>query len=228
MSARPGDGALARAAHLRDSTVGRWDPTSPSATQIGRARDPNGDVSERLRRLHEERHPATEGHGARQHRLEKLRITQALCNDLDVTPWQRDRALGVMIDLDLTAFGSQRAIEKVALVTIRHVVDDDRERYLGLHDSEWLATRSPDQLDALYEQFESLTDDPYFETLAEKHGLTVTNLNRLRRVLRDQLDEQDLHGAVYGRNPHRDPNLPSQQLRGDERSESPRDSERER
>lgn len=211
-SQRPGDGALARAAHRRDTTVGRWGPTSPSATQIGRARSPDADVSESLRRLHEERHPATEGHSARQHRLEKLRITHALCNDLDVTPWQRDRALGVMVDLDLTAFGSQRAIEKVALVTIRHVVDDERERYLGLQDQAWLAEQPPERLENLYEQFTSLTDDPHFEALAEKHGLSITSLNRLRRVLRERLDEQGLHGAVYGRNPYRDPNLPSTDL----------------
>jgi len=215
-STRPGDGALARAAHRRDTTVGRWGPTSPSATQIGRARSPEADVSESLRRLHEERHPATEGHSARQHRLEKLRITHALCNDLDVTPWQRDRALGVMVDLELTAFGSQRAIEKVALVTIRHVVDDERERYLGLHDQAWLAEQPPERLEDLYEQFASLTDDPRFEALAEKHGLSITSLNRLRRVLREQLDAQDLHGAVYGRNPYRDPNLPSGDVRPDE------------
>ncbi|GAD52081.1 DNA-directed RNA polymerase epsilon subunit [Halarchaeum acidiphilum MH1-52-1] len=215
-SNRPGDSALARSAHRRDTTVGRWGPTSPSATQIGRARSPDADVSESLRRLHEERHPATEGHGARQHRLEKLRITHALCNDLGVTPWQRDRALGVMVDLDLTAFGSQRAIEKVALVTIRHVVDDERERYLGLQDQAWLADQPPERLENLYEQFTSITDDPHFEALAEKHGLSITNLNRLRRVLRDQLDEQDLHGAVYGRNPYRDPNLPSADVRPDE------------
>ncbi|WP_435098400.1 DNA-directed RNA polymerase subunit epsilon [Halarchaeum sp. P4] len=223
VSTRPGDGALARAAHQRDTTIGRWGPTSPSATQIGRARSPEEDVSENLRRLHDERHPATEGHGARQHRLEKLRITHALCNDLDVTPWQRDRALGVMVDLDLTAFGSQRAIEKVALVTIRHVVDDERERYLGLQDQEWLAGQSPERLEALYEQFTSITDEPHFEELAEKHGLEITNLNRLRRVLREQLDEQDLHGAVYGRNPYRDPNLPSADLRDSEEDVESRD-----
>jgi len=209
VSARPGDGALARAAHLRDSTVGRWDPTSPSATQIGRARDPNGDVSERLRRLHEERHPATEGHGARQHRLEKLRITQALCNDLDVTPWQRDRALGVMIDLDLTAFGSQRAIEKVALVVIQYVVDEERQRQLGLHDDEWLAERSPDELEGLFDRFDSMSDDPMFKLLADAVELDSTSVNRLDRVLRDQIDEQGLHGAALGRSPYRDPALPA-------------------
>lgn len=218
-SARPGDGSLSRASIRRDTTIGQWGPTTPSATQIGRARSPEEDVSESLRRLHDERHPATEGHSRRQHRLEKLRITHAICNHLDVTPWQRDRALGVMVDLELTPFGSQRAVEKVALVTVRHVVDDERERYLGLQDTEWLAEQPPERLEALYEQFTSVTDDPAFEALAEDVGLDITHLNRLRRILREQLDEQDLAGAVYGRNPYRDPNLPSSDLDADEEDE---------
>lgn len=48
-----------------------------------------------------------------------------------------------MVDLDLTSFGSQRAIPKFALVVIRHVVDREREHHLGLHDDEWIAEQSP-------------------------------------------------------------------------------------
>ena len=208
-SQRPGDGTVARADLQRDQTVRRWGPVTPSATQIGRARSPDADLSESVRRLHEERHGAMAGHSERMHRLDKLRITHALCNDLSLTPWQRDRAVGVMADLDLTAFGSQRAIPKVALVTIRHVVDREREHYLGLHDHEWLGGLGPEELEELYDQFRSITDERRFDELLAKHGLDITSLNRLRRVLEEQLDEQELKDAVHGRNPHRDPNLPS-------------------
>ena len=34
-------------------------------------------------------------------------------------------------------------------------------------------------------------------------------MNRLNRVLRDQLDEQGLRDAVLGRHPFEDPNLPN-------------------
>ena len=149
-----------------------------------------------------------EGYSQRAHRLEKLRLTHAFCRSLGLTPWQRDRAIGTMVDLDLTAFGSQRAIPKVALVVIRHVVDREREHHLGLHDDEWIAEQPPDRLAELYDQFHSITDDEQFTVLCEQHDLDVTNLNRLRRTLIDQLDEQDLHEAVYGRNPYRDPSLP--------------------
>jgi hypothetical protein len=209
LSQRPGDSAVARADLQRDETVRRWGLVTPSATRIGRADSPEHDLSESVRRLHEERHPAMEGYSERAHRLEKLRLTHALCSSLGLTPWQRDRAIGTMVNLDLTAFGSQRAIPKVALVVIRHVVDREREHHLGLHDDEWIQDQPPERLSDLYEQFHSITDEEQFTALCEQYDLDVTNLNRLRRTLTEKLDEQGLHDAVYGRNPYRDPSLPS-------------------
>jgi hypothetical protein len=209
LSQRPGDSAVARADLQRDETVRRWGLVTPSATRIGRADSPEHDLSESVRRLHEERHPAMEGYSERAHRLEKLRLTHALCSSLGLTPWQRDRAIGTMVKLDLTVFGSQRAIPKVALVVIRHVIDREREHHLGLHDDEWIQEQPPERLTDLYEQFHSITDEEQFTALCEQYDLDVTNLNRLRRTLTDQLDEQNLNDAVYGRNPYRDPSLPS-------------------
>ncbi|RRJ34203.1 DNA-directed RNA polymerase subunit epsilon [Halocatena pleomorpha] len=208
LSRQPGDGAVSRAARQRDETVRRWGLVSPSATRIGRADDPARDLSENVRRLHEERHPAMTGYSERAHRLDKLRITHALCTKLELTPWQRDRAIGIMVDLDLTAFGSQRAIPTVALVVIRHIVDRNREHYLGLHDEEWLHDQSPERLADLYDQFQSITDDEQFTALCESVDLDITSLNRLRRVLTEQLEEQGLTEAVYGRSPSHDPALP--------------------
>ncbi|RJT04750.1 DNA-directed RNA polymerase subunit epsilon [Halococcus sp. IIIV-5B] len=213
LSQLPGDSTVSRADLQRDETVRQWGLVTPSATRIGRADTPEHDLSENVRRLHDERHPAMEGYSRRAHRLEKLRLTHALCSSLDLTPWQRDRAIGTMVDLDLTAFGSQRAIPKVALVVIRHVVDREREHHLGLHDNEWIADQSPEKLADLYDQFHSITDEESFTTLCENHDLDTTSLNRLRRTLVDQLDERDLHDAVYGRNPYRDPSLPSPEIR---------------
>ena len=72
---------------------------------------------------------------------------------------------------------------------------------------------NPDRLTDLYDQFDSITDDERFSRLADRHGLDVTSLNRLRRVLEEQLRERGLEDAVYGRNPYRDPNLPSSEAR---------------
>ena len=209
VSARPGDGALSRLDAVKDERIRRWDVVTPSATIIGRTERPGEDVGENLRRLHDEQHPAMEGHSGRMHRLEKARITHAFCNALSLTAWERDRALGIMVDLDLTAFGSQRAIPKVALVVVQYVVDDERQRQLGLHDTEWVSDQSPETLERLYDRFESIKEDPRYRDLLEAYDLGTTNVNRLTRTLQDQLDEQDLHGAAFGRSPYRDPSLPA-------------------
>ena len=216
ISARPGDGSLSRLDAVKDERIRRWDVVTPSATLIGRAERPSDDVSETVRRLHDEQHPAMAGHSARMHRLEKARIAHALCNSLSLSRWERDRVLGIFTELDLTVFGSQRAIPTVALVVIQYVVDDERRRQLGLHDREWIRERSPDELTTLYDRFESMTDDPRFAALLDRHGLDTTSVNRLDRVLQTQLEVQELHGAVFGRAPNRDPSLPTVRDRGSE------------
>lgn len=209
LSTGPGDGSLARTEAVKDEQVRRWDVVTPSATLIGRPDSPEADVSETVRRLHDEQHPAMQGHGERMHRLDKARITQAFCNALEVTPWQRDRALGIMVELDLTAFGSQRGVPRVALVVIRHVVDEERKHRLGLHDQEWVAGQPPEKLAALHERFTSIKDSEQYRDLLARHGLDVTSVNRLTRTLREQLDEQGIAGAALGRSPYRDATLPS-------------------
>ncbi|MFP9190678.1 DNA-directed RNA polymerase subunit epsilon [Natronosalvus vescus] len=206
LETRPGSGTLSRADHQRDATVRRWGVITPSATVIGRPESPGDDLSTSIRRLHDEQHGATPGYSERAHRLDRLRTTQALCNALEVTPWQRDLALGVMDEIDLTEFGSQRAIPKVALVVIRHVVDVDRRSYFGLDDID-VSALSPERMEELFGQYRAhdITDEATFKRLAAQHGLDTTSLNRLRRVLKGQLEDEL---PAYGRNPYRDPNLP--------------------
>ena len=216
ISARSGDGSLPRSEARKDGLIRQWDVVTPSATRIGRPETPDGDVSETLRRLHDEQHPAMTGHGERMHRLDKARIAHALCNALDLTPWERDRVLGIVSELDFTAFGSQRSIPKVSLVVIRYVVDRERQIRLGLTDREWIGEQSPERLATLYERFVSIKDDESYRRLLEQNGLDTTSVNRLTRVLREQLEAEDLDGAVFGRQPYRDPNLPRMRESGPE------------
>jgi hypothetical protein len=219
--AGPGDGSLSRVDAVKDERFRRWDVATPAATLIGRATSPDGDVSENLRRLHDEQHPAMAGHSARMHRLEKARITHAYASALSVTPWERDRAMGIMVELDLTVFGQQRAIEKVALVALKYVVDDEREKHLGLQDESFVAGLNPDEMESLYDRYRSLSDEDDFRELMEARGLDVTKVNRLERRLREQVVEQELEGAVLGRSPYRDPSMPS--VRDDRDDEADKD-----
>lgn len=211
LHSRPGEGSLTRAQHRRDEAARRWGIVTPAATVIGRPEPGDSDLSESVRRLHDEQHAATAGYSSRAHYLDRLRTTQALCNAIDVTPWERDRALGIMADIDLTAFGSQRGVATVALVVIRHVVDIERRRALGL-DSLDVEELSPAELEQLHETYREndITNEDRFQRIAAMHGVDQTSLNRLRRVLRDQLE--DVEAAPFGRNPHRDSTLPSSRL----------------
>ncbi len=206
LETRPGSGSLSRADVQRDSTVRRWGVVTPSATVIGRAESPDGD----LRRTF----AASTTNNTRRRRATASAHTTSTdcarrrrCNALEVTPWQRDLALGVMDEIDLTEFGSQRAIEKVALVVIRHVVDVDRRTYFGLDDID-VGSLSADRMDDLFGRYRAhdITDEPAFTRLAAQYGLDKTNLNRLRRVLKSQLDDEL---PAYGRNPTVIPTCPS-------------------
>jgi uncharacterized protein YerC len=208
ISAGPGDGSLPWTEAVKDEVVRRWDVVTPAATLIGRAERPEDDLSDSVRRLHDEQHPAMAGHGERMHRLDKLRITHALCSTLDVTGWERDRALGIVDGIDLTAFGQQRGVSKVALVVIGHVVDAARRERLGLDDVARLDDLTPDEMASLYDLFTPLKEEESYRRLMDQHGLDVTAVNRMTRTLRTQLHERDLHDAVFGRNPNVDPNLP--------------------
>ncbi len=113
-----------------------------------------------------------------------------------------------MDEIDLTEFGSQRAIPTVALVVIRHVVDCDRRAYFGLEEIN-LGECSVERMDELFDAYKrhDITAESTFKQLAAEHGLDKTSLNRLRRVLKSQL-EKELSAYVFGHNPVRDPNLP--------------------
>ena len=211
LSTGPGDGALERTDAVKNEIVRRWDVVTPSATLIGSA-GAGTDVRETVRRLHDEQHPAMAGHAERMHRLDKARITHALCNHLDLTPWERDRVLGVMLAVDLTAFGSQRAIPTVALVAIRYVVDEERKHRLGLDDYDYLDTLTPDEMESLYELYTSITDEARYQQLLDARDLDVTAINRLTRVLNAQLEETNQEDVVLGRSPYRDPSLPMVEL----------------
>ncbi|MFB6111222.1 MAG: DNA-directed RNA polymerase subunit epsilon [Halobacteriaceae archaeon] len=208
LATAPGAGTLSRAEATRDSTVRRWGVVTPAATVIGRPEEPGDDLSESVRRLHDEQHAATAGYSTRAHYVDRLRTTQALCNAVGLTPWERDRVLGIMGEIELRPYGQRAGIETVALVVIRHVVDIERRRQLGLDNLDPAAI-SEDRLETLYEEYRErdIVDEPAFERLAEARDLDRTSLNQLRRTLREQLaDEPEL---VFGRNPHRDPHLPS-------------------
>lgn len=193
-----------------DARPRRWDVVDPSATRIGHAADPEADVDERLRDLHAERHSALQGNDERCRRLDVARVTQAVCNSLDLTPWERDRVLGVVAELDAgTAVASRRSVAAVALVVARRVVDAERRAWLGLDDDDWLDEQPPDRLAELSERLHQLTDGDAYDRLLAECGVTTDAASRIDELLTQELDAETRRSAAFGRSPYRDPWLPA-------------------
>lgn len=207
-----------------DTQPRRFDVVNPSATRIGDAEDATiGDSTDdperegRLRALHAERRAALQGNAERTRALDVLRVTQAICNSLDLTPWERDRVLGVIRELEGTDLGSDRSISRVALVVARRVVDAERRAWLGLEDHEWRADQPPERLQALSDRLQRLADDrslgcagdeSVYDQLREACGLTDAAAARIDAALDRELDAETLREAILGRSPHSDPHLP--------------------
>lgn len=191
------------------------DVVNPSATRIGYTEDPKDDLAPRVRALHEERRAELQGNSERLQQLDVLRITQALCNSLDLSVWERDRVLGVVAELDPTEFGGHRTIPRVALVVARRVVDAERRAWLGfdsevfaLDDPAGCAEQPPERLDRLAERLHELADSDEYVRLLSECDLAPAAADRLEATLERELGDH-LGDAAFGRCPRRDPALPA-------------------
>jgi hypothetical protein len=184
------------------------DVVNPSATRIGYAEDPENDLGPRVRALHEERRAELQGNNERLQQLDVLRVTQALCNSLDLSTWERDRVLGVVSELDPTDLGGRRTIPRVALVIARRVVDAERKAWLGLNDDTWLDDQPPERLRELADRLTRLADSDEYVRLLSECDLTPTAADRLESALETELADH-IDDAAFGRCPRRDPVLPS-------------------
>lgn len=201
-----------------DPNPRRRDVLDPSATRIGQPASPDDaftgrdvpdtdDIGERLRRLHAEREAAMEGNEPRREQLDVARITQAVCNTLDLTPWERDRVLGVVCELDASAFGDRHTVPRVVLVLARRVVDAERRAWLGLDDV--ADDEPPERLRELGERLTRLTDSPAYTQLLTECDLSPAAVDSIEDALTRELDEETIREAAFGRSPHRDPALPA-------------------
>lgn len=194
------------------------DVLNPSATRIGHPRPDEeftdrdcpapeaDDIGERLRCLHEERDARLQGNERRRDTLDVARITQAICNTLDLTPWERDRVLGVVCELDATAFDDSHTVPRVTLVVARRVVDAERRAWLGLDDAD---DEPPERLRTLSERLTRLTDSPQYTRLLTECDLSPAAVDAIEAALDRELDEETVREAAFGRSPYRDPALPA-------------------
>lgn len=197
-----------------DTAPRRRDIVNPSATRIGHGSEANAfsgaddpetdDCRVRLRRLHEELDARMQD-SERRERLDVARITQAVCNTLDVTPWERDRVLGVVCALDETVFEDSHTVSRVALVVAQRVVDAERRAWLGLDECQG----PPERLERLQGRLTRIADCEGYDQLRADCALTPSVRDQLAERLDDELDEATVREAAFGRSPYRDPALPA-------------------
>jgi hypothetical protein len=189
-----------RTPEVLDSKPRHRDVVNPASTRIGHVEDDDSDLSERLRRLHAERDSRMQGNEDRRDRLDALRLTQAVCNSLDLTVWERDRVLGVVRSLDDTEFATRHDVERVALAVASRVVDAERRAWAGIDDEH---DQPPERIAELREDLCLLTDSEQFQQLREETGLSPDAVEELEDAVEQELDEHDTL-AAFGRSPYRD------------------------
>ncbi|WP_276260605.1 hypothetical protein [Haloglomus litoreum] len=122
--------------------------------------------------LHQEgRHPSDGNQASRLANIDKKRITQAYCSQLDIPRHLQAEAVRGMLLLDLTAFGNRKRIEGIALLVIEVIVDYER-RY-----------RRRD------EEADRLAEDPTFKYLSRAAGL-VPGKMKLGQKVKTELIER--------------------------------------
>lgn len=159
---------------------------SPTATRIGDEED-SDDKVERLRQLHEGRHRSDGEFSVREAEQYKKRTAEAICSSLPLTKREREDVLSVVMDIDFTRFGQQKAVPRVTLGIIV-VIADERHR------------QSLDDPDLVM-----LSDE--FREVCEKHDVSMSDLSTIKEKVREALETREV--TVGPNRPIRDPALPA-------------------
>jgi len=116
--------------------------------------------------------------------MDKKKMTEALCSELGLTEFQKRRATGIMLGLNLDRFGSQKRISKVALAVIKYVVEKDRsERY----SEEWI--EDPSDL--------RISNNEDYVRLVEKEGLEMNDMMRLSIKVKKKISELNESDSLF-------------------------------
>lgn len=185
-----GEGSLSEEELFIDKHIPKTGYETSAATSVGKASE-RGETEERLQRLNEERDRSSDGHAVRMHEIDRRRIMEAICSSLPVSKPERELAVSRFEPLDLTQFGNQKAVEKVALATVRCVVDERRVN----HGADW------DDL---------LRDSPEYEAAKESILDEERGFMNLCNEVEEALKEPHLRSTSgFGTTPGPDPNLPN-------------------
>lgn len=169
--------------HAPDSYTSGYDPHGDTRVGIGSA----GSDASKLVRHNEGRHRSDGNHSKREAERDKKRVTEAFCSALGVTPYQQRETITAMVNMNLDRFGRQKRLTKVALGTIKVVVERDRFHQLRQRDD--LAAVTDDQLPQ-----RMLEEEAYCELL-ERHEVSKKDLYSVSQLVKRELKKRDHFGA---------------------------------
>lgn len=172
--------------HTPNEFTTGYDATGDTRVGIGNA---GGDISD-LVRHNEGRHRSDGDHSAREAARDKKRITEAFCSRLDLPPHQQREAIAAMSMLNLDRFGRQKRLAKVALGTIKVVVE--RDRYHRLADPENPAGMDDTRLRRML----SSDEDKQYRDLLEEYDVSRDDLYSVEQLVKRELKKREYFGTT--------------------------------
>ena len=164
--------------HSPDVYSSGYDPFGETRVGIGNA---DGDV-EKLIRHNEGRHRSDGNHSAREAVRDKVRVTEAFCSALDLPTHQQQAAVTAMTTMNLDRFGRQKRLSKVALGTIKVVVEWDRFNRIP---KEALPNLDNDQLPP------RMIEQDEFQTLLDEQEVSKSDLYSVSQLVKRELKKHD-------------------------------------
>ncbi|WP_193365867.1 DNA-directed RNA polymerase subunit epsilon [Halorubrum californiense] len=163
--------------HSSEKYTTGYDAFGETRVGIGSA---GGDVT-KLIRHNEGRHRSDGNHSVREAARDKGRVTESFCSTLDLPSHQQRTAVAAMATMNLDRFGRQKRLEKVALATIKVVVEWDRSR------------RFPD--DSLSDLDEDdlptrMLDDPDYREILDQHDVSKADLYSVSQLVKRELKKE--------------------------------------
>jgi hypothetical protein len=183
-----GEGALSEEELYIDKHAEEEVCETVDATSFGPYDDKKLDSEEQRLKMRNEGRDE-DGLSKRLHEVDRKRIIDALCSSLPVSQVEKEAVKSHFEVLNLDQFGNQKAVEKVGLATIRHVVDQRRRD----HGANWEdLLRSSDE----------------YEDVKESVLEAESGFMRLCQNVAEAIEAGGGNGWVSAPSRGRDPNLP--------------------
>jgi hypothetical protein len=163
--------------HTPDEYTTGYDAVGDTRVGIGTA---GGDIS-KLIRHNEGRHRSDGDHSAREAARDKMRITESFCSTLGLPSHQQRAAIAAMTTMNLDRFGRQKRLTKVALATIKVVVEWDRSRQFP---DDALSELDADDLPA------RMLENTDYQEILEQQDVSKADLYSVSQLVKRELKKE--------------------------------------